>query len=238
MCLILYSTTSVAFAALTPDHLRRAWDGNPDGFGMAYRVKKKDRVHVEKGLMSLAKAEKAIDALRLLNPVEVALHFRFATHGSAKPRLTHPFETDHGAFIHNGVLSLSSMDLDPAGSDTSTLARMLRGVRPADARVLSEPYRNGSRLLYLAHKPSQTWRKGDWHKTIVPGLVMSQAYSLPELKAYKEPTIGWSKTPYAPWPQDTLPVDSASLMARYRANRVVPLPPMDELTPDDGGFGL
>lgn len=84
---------------------------NPHGAGIAWKPDGKNRVLYRKG-MTAKEVSEVLDAL----PRPVLLHFRWATHGSQKKALTHPFPlgvaallntnlegSARGVLIHNGV---------------------------------------------------------------------------------------------------------------------------------------
>ncbi len=89
---------------------------NPQGWGVAWRNKKKDAVNYVKGIESVPELEKLID--KLPTPADdfpIILHARVASSGSNDLRLNHPFtigtETNElkgsskkGVLFHNGTL--------------------------------------------------------------------------------------------------------------------------------------
>lgn len=96
----------------TPEMIKKAWERNDDGGGLAYREtdgEGKVWVKWEKNL-SLEQMETAINTL----PMPFIAHFRTASSGGVRPELCHPFEvsldtsrklsgkTDGYVFFHNG----------------------------------------------------------------------------------------------------------------------------------------
>ncbi len=188
MCIILHAINSpeAVAAALHAPHLRTAWTGNPHGAGIAYRAAPGSRVRIIKGLMtadSLCAAAAAL--LRTVRPYEVAVHLRYATHGDRGPDMTHPFRTEWGAMVHNGILRGPGLVAHPGESDTAAAARIVSRVEPrAAAALIREAWLSGSRVLLMRHG-ADALRLGDWERSTVRGLVLSQAYSLPELVAHR-----------------------------------------------------
>jgi len=90
---------------------KKAWDSNPDGFGMAWR--EKGEVHYKKGMMTLKEAQNFYYSRDFALPH--VLHFRIASIGEVCPELTHPFvlgwdlelegETKKGVLFQNGTAS-------------------------------------------------------------------------------------------------------------------------------------
>jgi hypothetical protein len=92
----------------TEEMVRRAWDSNKDGFGIAYWDK--GEVVWEKGVMEVEKAVELCEK----TPLPYVAHWRVASIGGVKPSLTHPFEvsakvnlalkgrTKVGVLFHNG----------------------------------------------------------------------------------------------------------------------------------------
>ncbi len=185
MCLILYANTPDACALITPEHIKDAWTGNPDGMGFAFRRGPNERVEIRKGFMMPRHAVQALQRIQALRPAELCVHWRYGTSGGTTPGNTHPFAMEHGALIHNGILSIRGT---PRESDTRVAARLLFPLKPADLKEVLDTWCNGSRLLFMGHKKSQTWRTGNWYKTnLSPNIIMSQSYSLPNL-AVRIPT--------------------------------------------------
>lgn len=104
MCVIML----VSNTRPTEEMIRRAWDANKDGAGIAWR--EKDWVVWEKGIMQI---DRAIE-LCAKAPLPYVAHFRVASIGGVKPALTHPFlvgaeasvelkgKTKGSVLFHNG----------------------------------------------------------------------------------------------------------------------------------------
>ena len=178
MCLITYATDTPSALAITASHVERAWRDNPHGLGIAWREDASGPIKVRKGYMTLPGAIAAVQRIQKREPVEMAIHWRFGTSGGITRTNTHPFRVRHGALLHNGILTLPGTATE---SDTRRAARLTTDLRPSVAAEILESWRGSSRLLFLADKPSQSWRRGDWIESNVPGLLLSQGYSLPDL---------------------------------------------------------
>ena len=114
MCVIVAKPKGVKMPSL--DVLRRCWERNPDGAGIAYTVD--DGVRIDKGYMSFEEYVDHLQDLEFdlgLDERDVLLHFRIATAGGITPGMTHPFplsastaalrrrsQTTEVAVAHNG----------------------------------------------------------------------------------------------------------------------------------------
>jgi hypothetical protein len=93
------------------DDLEKMWNANPHGCGFAYIEEQK--VKVLKGFMDF---EDFVTLYELIPNTPHVVHFRYKTHGSISPSLTHPFPLDkiipndvlefetESAFFHNGAI--------------------------------------------------------------------------------------------------------------------------------------
>jgi predicted glutamine amidotransferase len=141
MCVIIIAQKRMP----TEDELRRAWQRNNDGAGVAWW--ERGKVKWVKGLMKLE------DVLKLIPKVKTpsVWHFRSATHGGVNQELTHPFlispsspfsnplkgglKKGEALLFHNGVegqaisqliqlLAIKGMRLNEQVSDTRAIAIM------------------------------------------------------------------------------------------------------------------
>src|SRR5687767_12796862 len=96
MCLIVYKPSS---ENLDYDILRRAHRDNPHGCG--YLVRIDGKLYAEKGLWSFKRLKRK---LRGLTRYELAVHFRFATHGPVVKENCHPFHGKQWSMVHNGIV--------------------------------------------------------------------------------------------------------------------------------------
>ena len=86
MCLIAVKPRNAPLNMTTMAYLEDAFDSNPDGAGLMYRVK--GRIHIVKGLMTWQHFE---SKLPLIADKAAVIHFRWATHGTLNKGNTHPF---------------------------------------------------------------------------------------------------------------------------------------------------
>ena len=111
--------------------LGSAWASNPHGAGIAYPNGRS--VKVVKGMMDLGSLR---GALREIDPdIKIAVHLRYATHGSITAQNTHPFRIGRsGSYLmHNGILSAFGKSGDRGISDSMDLARVLGDIKdPSD----------------------------------------------------------------------------------------------------------
>ena len=118
MCQIIYAPAKVE---PTDKLVQRSMEQNPDGWGIMYPAGSSGVVTVHKGLNEVD-FYRALDQRPINRPA--VIHFRWGTHGSAKPANCHPFEVHKGLWmVHNGVLPFN-----PPGdwSDTRWFARILK----------------------------------------------------------------------------------------------------------------
>ncbi len=141
-------------------------------------------MRIVKGLMSAdALCAAAAMIARTVRPYEVAVHLRFATHGAKSPEMCHPFACEWGALVHNGVMRGPGLVARAGESDTAAAARIVSRVEVrAAAALIRDAWLSGSRVL-LMRNGADPVRLGEWCAATVPGLMLSQDYSLPELVA-------------------------------------------------------
>lgn len=122
MCIAIGSPMGVTPPSI--ETLKKCWDNNPDGAGIAYNFK--GQVNIIKGFMTWDAFKAAWENLNKrfdLTKRSILIHFRIATHGGVHPECCHPFPivADEGtikkleytsdyAVIHNGRISLTSSD--------------------------------------------------------------------------------------------------------------------------------
>lgn len=122
MCVILVGKVSEVLKL----DLYAAWASNPHGAGLL--VHSPGRVQCIKGLMDL---DSLIGELEKVDRHRrVAVHLRWATHGSINAANTHPFAVGRGSWLmHNGVLSAFGKSGDRGVSDSADLARVLGQIK-------------------------------------------------------------------------------------------------------------
>lgn len=84
---------------------RNCWDANPDGAGLCYFDGA--RVQIFKELKSYKVLFAEYQNVRKQYPtIDIAIHFRIATHGRVNLTNCHPFRINkRAAFIHNGMIN-------------------------------------------------------------------------------------------------------------------------------------
>lgn len=155
MCLAAYCGPT---RTLTSDEVECAWANNPDGAGFLY-FGETGRPVVYRTL-HLRKFRKAYEAA-VQGPARgrgMAVHFRYATHGSTGIDGVHPFrisETDW--LMHNGVLPIHT---DGVRSDTRTFAEDYLSQLPprwyesAELSALVAEFVRGSKLIIATSDPA------------------------------------------------------------------------------------
>lgn len=111
---------------ITKAILTTCYEGNKDGFGVAY-FDKDDALVIDKFYPTGAKEKIVEDIYRSYSKAfdeaksDIMLHFRFSTAGKKDDQNCHPFEiNDQLAMCHNGVIS--DLSFDDKYSDTYLLA--------------------------------------------------------------------------------------------------------------------
>ena len=156
--------------------LKKCWDANPDGAGVAYNAEG-GGIAIRKGLMKWKEFEKFFKRFKNAKHLTIFIHFRIKTHGAVSAGNTHPFPLSAdpatlrqcvGVFdsvmMHNGVLPLHPTIDD--GSDTMELAKLLSTFSSDDvphAGELLEPFL-GSDKVAIWQKGCEPIMLGDWRK--------------------------------------------------------------------------
>lgn len=119
MCLIITGKSAKIRSTLLNTHalLSDIYSSNPDGIGIMYAT--------SKGLKVVKVLPKSLaDATQFINKLpnderELAIHFRWTTHGHTNLDNCHPYDVVKGyvAMMHNGILHTGN-DADKAKSDT------------------------------------------------------------------------------------------------------------------------
>jgi len=117
MCILIHKPQGVKMP--TNDQLEICFENNPHGAGIGW-IDHDGLSHIRKGFMDVKSLKDFIQKNgRMLDSVDVVLHFRYATHGSIRVGNCHPFPVDvklvnlrntnyTGYFrimAHNGVIS-------------------------------------------------------------------------------------------------------------------------------------
>jgi predicted glutamine amidotransferase len=206
MCVIV---TKPMNSPMPPDSaIESMWNSNPDGAGFAYALNNK--VHVEKGFMTLKALQNGLAGLEkrlksqvnmTLDEVALLVHFRITTHGGTSPELTHPFpitrdtaymlSTDYKADVviaHNGIIS--TVPVTAQNSDTTQYIRdILVPMKNSNRRFMENKHMleiiektiNSSRFTFL-DKDGNFHFVGNWQTDPdTPGCSYSNLYH----KSYK-----------------------------------------------------
>jgi len=118
MCIAIYKPEDVVISKRT---LKHAWHANPHGAGFAWRTYG-GNIEISKGHMTFRKLWRTIQ--KVGQEHDMAIHFRWATHGENGEGNTHPFPLgrhQQGAMIHNGIFSGIEFQ-EPIRSDTAIMA--------------------------------------------------------------------------------------------------------------------
>jgi hypothetical protein len=123
MCIILIGKTK----DIKKTDLDLAWASNPHGAGISYSTGR--GVVTIKGIMDLDRLKGELGEID--RDLKIAVHLRYATHGSISPANTHPFKIGRSGSVlmHNGVLSQFGIAGDRGVSDSADLARVLGEIK-------------------------------------------------------------------------------------------------------------
>lgn len=188
MCLIIKKPLGRRIAA---DFLENAWQRNSHGWGC---------FHVDQGQVIWARglhlAELIEHNARLPLGNEVYLHLRRATYGEVNHDMAHPYIVRPGLLLmHNGSIAHLAPQ-DPALSDTSELARLLRDmlhvlsdeqasnlIRSQGFKALTAPLIEGSMVVLMdARGPVRLGREwltvqaADWDEGMA-GIEVSNSHT-------------------------------------------------------------
>jgi predicted glutamine amidotransferase len=141
MCVIVIKPANFS---LSESDVEDMFFQNSDGLGVMYHDPDTQTVQVRRALPTAKNVWPTYQRL-VPHDKEVVIHFRFATHGAASKKNTHPFEVTDGLYLcHNGVLSTSSLNLK-CGKGTDTTAYIRQYIKPMLA-LAANPFE-------LAHSP-------------------------------------------------------------------------------------
>lgn len=183
MCLIVHKPPgrTVPLALML-----ESFDNNPDGLGWMHSGHAVEKMHAPR-------ARDVKDLTRALNgrlrDTEVAVHFRWRTHGDIDTRNTHPYALARGGWLmHNGMLSAGSW-FDPALSDTWHYVNF--DLEHADAVATDPVWRETAGRIGPGNKFLVMGPDGAMHVVnrgsgiAYQGLWLSNTYSTPSL--FKRP---------------------------------------------------
>lgn len=138
MCLIIVGNSSTVRAHLlgTQGMLESVFGSNPDGFGVMYAAGG-SAVAVKSLPKSIDEARGWLEDALPRSECDVAVHARFATHGSVSENNTHPYPVDGGFLMHNGILQPTTHLATDGNSDTWHFCRQY--LDGATNVIFSEP---------------------------------------------------------------------------------------------------
>jgi len=101
MCIAIHQPRNTTLKKRT---LRKCWDVNPDGAGLMFadggEVRTSKHSTFDGFYTEYSKVKRTID------PADLVIHFRIATHGGINERNTHPHQVNLNTWlVHNGVIS-------------------------------------------------------------------------------------------------------------------------------------
>lgn len=124
MCVIVHKPAGFA---LPTDTVEDMYLQNSDGLGVMWvDPEKPGKIRIHRSLPKTPEAAVQTLATLDIHHVEAVIHFRFATHGKATIKNTHPFILPNTgiAMVHNGVLDTHGLGLDYGkGTDTEAYIR-------------------------------------------------------------------------------------------------------------------
>lgn len=139
MCLITHGKSNLIRSTLldTPNLIDEIYAQNSDGLGFMYNSTRGVRVY--KCLPKNAAEARAAVAMFPQDDRELAVHWRWRTHGAIDKDNCHPYPVDGGGYlIHNGVLEEGNK-ADPTRSDTYHYIKK---------------YLSGGLMEHVAHEPA------------------------------------------------------------------------------------
>lgn len=167
MCIIIHR----AYGSNVPnDVLEHNRKKNPDGFGLAWRDNNGSLHYRKYAPTAYSDFHAALKAVDRDPKIEYVAHYRFATHGPACERLSHPFpyEDEDGNEVlvfHNGIINIQT----PAEeSDTSHFVNRVLASLPSGwwrnpaMRFLVENAIGGSRLLVMTKDETVRFNERYW----------------------------------------------------------------------------
>jgi hypothetical protein len=177
MCIIIIKKAGIK----TPSRktLKRCFDANPDGAGIAYYNKGDKGCTISKGFMDWVDFCAAVESMPITQDTTAIYHFRIATHGSVTPEKCHPFPVSNKladldailintpvAMAHNGILRQHAPSNGVNMSDTQIFCQtilsqpvIMDNLDNPTIQALLESHVSGSRVVIM--RP-QLVMLGDW----------------------------------------------------------------------------
>ena len=177
---------------------KQCWQSNPDGAGLTFFDGK--NIQIIKEMKSVKTFYTQYKEIRTKYPtIDIAIHFRIATHGGVNLTNCHPFKVNkQTAFIHNGIIS--KVNATKEFSDTfifnETILKKLPPNFATNETILEllDSYIGYSKLVIISGKnyaivneSAGHWNGGNWYS--------NESYK--PRKAYTPPTN------YAPYGNNT-----------------------------------
>lgn len=153
---------------------KQCWNNNPDGAGLTFFDGK--NIQIIKEMKSVKNFYTQYKEIRTKYPtIDIAIHFRIATHGGVNLTNCHPFKVNkQTAFIHNGVIS--KVDATKEFSDTfifnETILKKLPPNFVTNETILEllDSYIGYSKLVIISGKnyaivneSAGHWNAGNWY---------------------------------------------------------------------------
>ena len=176
MCVAVFSPKGVN--APTEEQIRKMFNANPDGAGIAYNGRG-GKVVYEKGFMDVESLLERLRPLEQWKNKNLGLHFRIGTSGKNDPATCHPMpittsiskmreiKGEGPVLFHNGVLGTGGI-VDDNSSDTQDFVvafePMLKKPVKSVARTIAiESFIGDSKLLVM-YDHNKYKMYGDWKK--------------------------------------------------------------------------
>lgn len=200
MCIIIYKKKEVEMPST--EVMRYCFLTNPHGAGIIVRGTNRSWL-IHKGFMSFDDLNDfLLSAPCDINKVELAIHFRLATHGEINRKQTHPFPVTGSfeemeettqvcskAIMHNGILHGFFEDIHNGHSDSMNYVKYLHDT---EAYKTIEKDTEGSRIILFRERGVDMY--GNWILDSDTGLYYSNSGYLNAKKGPSRPYY-WEKCP-------------------------------------------
>lgn len=170
MCIAILNTGKL----LSLKTFKNCWNANPDGAGLTYFDG--EQIQIVKEMKSVKLFYNEYADIRKKHPsIDIAIHFRIATHGKINATNCHPFKINKkSAFIHNGMIN--AIEKSAEYSDTYLFNEIILKKLPANfvnnsATIdLISNFIGYSKLVIISGNDSLIinehlghWDAGDWY---------------------------------------------------------------------------
>lgn len=93
-------------ASVSKKRLKEMFRNNPDGAGIGFLDKNKNKIGISKGLFSFKELWEIYKYIKENSKGDVIIHCRIATHGDINTEMCHPFFVNNNLMMaHNGIIS-------------------------------------------------------------------------------------------------------------------------------------